>query len=141
MNSHNLAINLYLVITIFVTGCTANPIIIDQKYTFPEFEEVSNLSNFNLMGWEVVDSQSIIIQTGPSEYYLLVLGHRMSDLNFAETIILTSTGNRIEAKFDCVEVVEPTCSPRSIPAVINTIYKLDGQSGVSYVKNKIRQPG
>jgi len=127
-----------MVIAVFIAGCSTNPVSVDEKYNFPEFEQVSSLSNFSLMGWEAIDGQSLTIQTGPSEYYLLILGHRMSDLNFAETIILSSTGNRIEARFDCVEVVEPSCSPRSIPAVIRTIYKLKDRSSITYVKDRIR---
>lgn len=123
-----------------ITGCTSNPVLPDARYSFPEYEQISSLSNFSLMGWDAVDSQSLIIQTGPSDYYLLILGRKMHDLNFAETIILSSTGNRIEARFDCVEVVEPRCPGGSIPAVIQTIYRLPGSESVEYVKKRIRPP-
>jgi hypothetical protein len=121
-----------------VSGCVGDPVTPDAKYTFTEFESIESVSNMNLSGWEVIDARSIVVHTGPSDYYLLILGHAMSDLHSAETILLTSTGNRIEARFDCVEIVEPSCSPRSTPAIISTIYKLKDSSSISYVRDKIR---
>jgi hypothetical protein len=132
---------LNLITALTITGCATTPLTIEERYSFPELEQVTGLTHPQLMGWEVVDSQSLVIQTGPSQYYLLVLGQRLADLNFAESIIISSTGNRIEAKLDCVEVVQPQCTPGNIPVVIHAIYKLDGRSSVEMVKNRIRQPG
>lgn len=129
---------LFLVSTLSViSGCASSPLIIDEKYQFPEFEQVDSISRLNLHGWETVDNQSLIVQLGPSQYYLLVLRNRMPDLNFAETILFTATGNRIEAGLDCVEVVGPSCTPEAMPVVIDTIYKLDGRDDVDRARRQI----
>ena len=119
-------------------ACARTPLQLDARYRFPGLEQVDSIAGYSVMGWEPVDGQSLIVQTGPSNYYLLVLSHRMNDLNFAENIALSSTGNRIEAKFDCVRVVDRACTSQ-IPAPIHTIYRLEGRSGVQEVKDQIRR--
>lgn len=128
---------LLFTILLLVNGCASSPLVIDKKYRFPEFEQVDSISRLNLDGWEVIDHQSLIVHTGASSSYLLVLRNRMPDLNFAETVLFSSTGNRIEAGLDCVEVVGPTCSPEAIPVVIDTIYKLDGRDDVERARRQI----
>jgi hypothetical protein len=119
-----------------LAGCAASPFTIEDKYLFPEFEEVDSFSNINLMGWETIDNQSLIVQTSPSTWYLLILSRKMSDLNFAETLLLSSTGTRVEAKLDCVEAVGSSCD--GIPVPIHTIYRLTDRSGIDYARNRIR---
>jgi hypothetical protein len=118
-------------------GYASSALVIDEKYHFPEFEQVDSISRLNLQGWETIDSQSLIVQIDPSQYYLLILRNPMPDLNFAETILFTATGNRIEAGIDCVEVVGPGCAPEAMPVVIETIYKLDGQDAVDRARTQI----
>lgn len=119
-------------------ACATTPLQLDARYLFPGLEKVDSIAGYSVMGWEPVDSQSLIVQTGPSNYYLLVLSHRMDDLNYAESIALSSTGNRIETKFDCVRVVDRSCMAQ-IPAPIHTIYRLQGRSGIQEVKDQIRR--
>jgi hypothetical protein len=119
-------------------ACATSPLQTDPRYRFSGYEEVDSIAGYSVMGWEPVDSQSLIVQTGPSSYYLLILSHRVSDLNFAESIALSSTGNRIEAKFDCVRVVDRSCTSQ-IPAPIQTIYRLEGRASVQEVKDQIRR--
>jgi hypothetical protein len=126
-----------LLTTLSMQGCAASPVTIDSVYTFDEYEQVDSISILNLQGWEVIDNQSLIVQTGPSNYYLLVLRNKMPDLNVAETILFSSTGTRIVAGMDCVEVVGPTCSPEAIPVVIDTIYKLGGRDDVQRIRRQI----
>jgi len=120
-----------------LNGCASSPLLIDEKYRFPAYEQIDSISRLNLQGWETIDSQSLIVQIGPSQYYLLILRNPMPDLNFAETILFTATGNRIEAGIDCVEVVGPGCAPEAMPVVIDTIYKLDGQDAVDRARTQI----
>lgn len=127
-----------LVIMLCLTAaCATTSLAIDSKYSFSGFEQVDSISRLNLQGWETIDSQSLIVQLGPSQYYLLILRNRMPDLNFAETILFTSTGNRIEAGIDCVEVVGPSCTPEAMPVVIDTIYKLEGREDVELARRQI----
>lgn len=121
-----------------LTACTTTPLQIDSRYDFTEFEQVDYITRSSISGWQAIDSQSLIVETGPSRFYLLILNHPMRDLNYAESIAISATGNRIEAKFDCVEAIGPQCTGGDIPAAINRIYRLDDRESVSYAKDRIR---
>jgi len=135
----DMAITLHLLgaILLVTGGCVSSQVVIAEKYRFSEFERVDSIPRLRLNGWEVIDHQSLIVHTGPASSYLLVLRNRMPDLNFAETILFTATGSRIEAGLDCVEVVGPTCSPEAMPVVIDTIYKLTGRDDIVRVRRQI----
>ena len=124
-------------IALTLSACANGPIKLDPKYVFPDLEQVSSVSGFSVSGWESVDSRSLIIHTGPSQSYLLILATRLNDLNFSEDISLTSTGSRIEARFDCVRLADTSCAG-STSAFIDVIYKLQGRDSISRVKKQIR---
>jgi hypothetical protein len=123
--------------TFLLFGCSTTPLVIDDKYRFSEFETVDSITSHRISGWQSIDSQSLIVETSPSTWYLLVLMHKVRDLNFSEAITLSATGTQIQAKFDCVQVESTRCLA-STAAPIDTIYKLNDRSSVQYVKNRIR---
>ena len=127
-----------LTLSLFIlSGCSTTPFTIDSKYRFSEFETVSSITNYRISGWQSIDSQSLIIETGPSTYYLVILSHKLRDMNFSEAISMTSTGTQIQAKFDCVQVQSTKCLA-SVASPIDTIYKLTDKTSVEYVKKRIR---
>ena len=137
MFSRYLMMSKFAVLSLFLTACSTTPFVLDSKYSFPEFETVDSLTHYRIDSWQPVDSQSLIVQTAPSEYYLVILKTRVRDLNFNEGISFTSTGTQIQAKFDCVQVNDFHCGAGTA-APIEKIYKLDGKEKVAYVKEKIR---
>lgn len=126
-------------ITLVLAACANGPLKPDPRYVFSDLEQVSSVSGFSVSGWESVDSRSLIIHTGPSQSYLLILATRLNDLNYSEDISLTSTGSRIEARFDCVRVADSSCAG-STSAFIDVIYKLPDRDSISRVKKQIRGP-
>ena len=136
MKARAILLSLMTVTSIGLTACSTTPLVIDSKYSFPEFETVNSITNYTIDSWQPVDSQSLIVQVSPSKFYLVILRNRISDLNFNEGISFTSTGTQIQAKFDCVNVKDFYCSARSSP--IERIYKIDGKENVKYVREKIR---
>ncbi|NNE36854.1 MAG: hypothetical protein HKN08_01010, partial [Gammaproteobacteria bacterium] len=113
------------------------PLVVDQKYSFPEFESVHSISHYRINNWQHIDSQSLIVQTAPSEYYLVVLRSKIRDMSFSERVSFTSTGTQIQAKFDCVQVNDIRCSAGQA-SPIEKIYRLNSKADVSYVREKIR---
>lgn len=64
---------------------------------FEKLEEVPYITNFNMMGWNKVDTQSLIIQTSPSDFYLIILNTRSDDLAFAEKIQVEGIGTMVHS--------------------------------------------
>lgn len=126
-----------VLLIINLSGCATDPLVIDNKYNFTEFEQVDSFSILNLMSWESVDSQSLIVQTAPSVFYLLILRQKLNDLNVADAILLSSTGARVEVNRDCIEAIGPMCEGES-PVIIYRIYKLNDDESVEYTKKRIR---
>ncbi|MCF7980511.1 MAG: DUF6491 family protein [Pseudomonadales bacterium] len=130
---------LTVIILVFtLLGCVAKPVAIDEKYIFTQFESVKRFSKFTVDSWQVIDNRSLIIQTSPNRYYLLILDRKLNDLKFAEVIQLTSTGGSIHAKFDCVKVKTSNCHSEPMAATIKVIYQLNGREDVITVKQQIR---
>lgn len=47
---------------------------IPEKYNLDgELEKVPVITDYNFMGWQKVDNQSFVLQTGPNTYYFVVL--------------------------------------------------------------------
>ncbi|ARN74324.1 DUF6491 family protein [Oceanicoccus sagamiensis] len=126
---------LVLILSLVLIGCASS---IDNqeamaRYQFPELESVSSINNWKLDGWEVIDQQSLIIQTGPSQFYLFVLSRRHSQLRFAESILVTSTAGRVKVNFDTVST--PRDPMLKVP--IAAMYKLQGREAVAAIKQQI----
>ena len=60
---------------------------------------VDSINNYALDGWNYVDDNHIVINTGPSKQYLITLMTSCHDLSAAENIAFTTTVNRL-TKFD-----------------------------------------
>ncbi len=130
-----LKMGLFVILSLVLIGC-ANTVDNEEakaRYQFPELESVSSINNWKLDGWEVIDQQSLIIQTGPSRYYLFVLSRRHSQLRFAESVLVTSTSGRVRVNFDTVST--PRDPMLKVP--IGAMYKLQGREEVTAIKEKI----
>ena len=130
--------SLNLVLIILAIGCVSPPVTLDARYEFPQFEVVESFPTFNLDSWQSVDSQSLLINTSPSRSYLVILKGKSHDLQFAESIELTTTGPTVHAKFDCVKVKLENCSHAPIPISISRIYRLHGKEDITQAKQQIR---
>ncbi|TKS53625.1 hypothetical protein E4582_01775 [Luteimonas yindakuii] len=87
-------------------------------------EPVSSFNFFGrLNGWTPLGDSALAVWTRPSEAFLLQLTGRCPDLDFAPAISLTSTQNRVHARFD--KVIPLDRNPHSIPCHIAEIRPLD----------------
>ena len=81
----------------------------------------------------IIKQQSLIIQTSPSQFYLLVLSRRHSQLRFAEVVLVSSTSGQVRVSFDTVS----TPRDRNLKVPIAAIYKLKGRDQVAAIKAQI----
>lgn len=62
-----------------------------------------------LQSWEPLGEQYVLIRTGPRDMYLLTLEQPCNELPWASSIGLSSSTNRVHAKFDAVLVRDQRC--------------------------------
>ena len=105
-----------------------------ERYDFENLQQVKAIQDYRLNGWNVIDSQSLVINTGPQTHYLLILQRKLTDLRFAENILISSTAGRVQAKFDTVAT--PIVPQNEV--AIERIYKLDNREQVDMVRRQIR---
>lgn len=84
-------------------------------------EEVRDIQNYRVDGWNHLDSRHLIINTGPSERYLLSLRIDCHALSSSEDIGFTHTAGRL-TRFDSVILQDTAGLRRDCP--IDRIEKL-----------------
>lgn len=123
-------------VTIFIiyagTAGSAEP---PAKYNLDnQMERVSEISKYNFMSWEKVDNQSFVLQTGPADYYLIVLSSPSDRLNFAETIEIPDTNAMVKPGYNNV-IVHGIGSTDTY--IINRIYRFKDQAQVKIIREQI----
>ncbi len=106
--------------TVPTTPVSLDTLLQERKYV--QGGEVRDIRNYRISGWQSLDDQHIIINTGPSEDYLLTLNFPCSEIKFAEVIALTVTIDQV-SKFDTLLVSDSTGFVRRCPII--SIHKLD----------------
>ena len=92
-----------------VTGCATTGKLSDQQrldiYRSHAGEPVSSIRYFgSFIGWTSLGDRALALQTRPNENWLLELDGPCQNLDFANTIGLTSRMNQVDARFDRVLV-------------------------------------
>jgi hypothetical protein len=59
--------------------------------------------------WESLGNNQLVLHTTPNDAYLLTVSPPCNDLNFAQAIGLTSTGNTVTVRLDSVRVKRWSC--------------------------------
>jgi hypothetical protein len=120
---------------LIVSSCAGAPVKIPDKYDLDsQLEKVPDISKFNMMSWDRIDSQSFVLQTTPSEYYLIVLSSPAVNLPFAESIHISSTGSMVRPGFNNVQVIGDGIDE---DYVINKIYKFKDYEQVKSIKAQL----
>lgn len=122
---------------VLLTACATAPPQESEKYTFPELPTVQRILDYRLQSWNVIDRRSLIVQTGPSRFYLLILSQPNADLPFSENVIISSTAGSVEVGLDTVSAAK---SPL-IKTPIERIYELQGRAQVDEVRQQILGKG
>lgn len=120
---------------IFLAACATVQVDTSEKYNLDnQLESVTEITKFNMMGWEHVDRMSFILQTTPSDYYLFVLNHPSDELPFAENIHISSTGSFVKPGYNNVTVYGVNSTEKY---VINKIYKFKDYEQVKEIRKQI----
>ena len=72
------------------TGKTVEQVLAEKNLRIAE--EVDNLVNFNIRGWQYVNEQNVILEDGPSKRYLVELTSPCPELRWAQRIAFTQFG-------------------------------------------------
>jgi hypothetical protein len=131
-------LRLYIVLPglLFIQACAGGMIQIPQKYALDgQLEQVKMINRQRIMQWDVVDNQSLIIETGPGNYYLLVLSIPSPELVFRHAIRISTTGSMIRAGLDDVIVYVSSHMKSSYP--IDRIYRIRGTAQMRAIKDQL----
>lgn len=94
-----------------------------ERYRQFAGEPVRDFHFWNLDRWEVLGETDLVVWTNPREAYLLHVQRPCTGLDFANTIALTSTQQRVYARFDAVLFENQRCRIAEIRAVDGKAYK------------------
>ncbi|GIU18727.1 MULTISPECIES: DUF6491 family protein [unclassified Shewanella] len=124
-----------LLLIVLLAGCTSSEASKERAamYTFPELEQVNSIDNFRIDGWESIDRYSVIVNSRPRQSYLLILSGGLTDLNFAQGLLVSSTLGKVEVGFDSVSTVQDPM----MKSQIKRIYKLENKQQKNAIKAKI----
>ncbi len=108
---------------------------VPAKYNLDnQLEKVSEISKYNFMSWDKVDNQSFILQTGPSDYYLIVLSSPSDRLAYSETISIPDTNAMVKPGYNNVIIkgngFKDTC-------IINRIYRFKDSEQIKDIKTQL----
>jgi hypothetical protein len=120
---------------LIVSACTGAAMKPYEKYALDDrLTPVSEILRYNLMDWEAVDSRSFILQTTPSQFYLVILTRPSDRLMFTETISISHTGAMVKPGYDKVTVFG---SPNVETFVIKKIYRFENREQVEAIKKQL----
>lgn len=111
---------------------------IPEKYSLNnQLEQVHKFWRTNLIDWEDVDNQSLVVETSPGHYYLLVLTVPSYELPFQwNRIGITSSGSMIREGIDSVIVPSGAHFRSTYP--IERIYKIDGRQQMRAIIDQLQ---
>jgi len=129
-------ISISAVFLLTVSACAIGPIQVPEKYALDgQLEQVKSIFKYGITDWEEVDTQSLILQKGPGEYYLLVLKIPAPELPFLNRIKLTATGDMIRAGMDDVVLYNISHIRQSYP--IDKIYRFKDSEQMRIYRDRL----
>lgn len=129
-------ISLVFISILTISACATGPIQVPEKYALDtQLEQVKSIFKYGITDWEEIDDQSLILQKGPGEYYLLVLKIPAPELPFLQRIKLTATGDMIRAGMDEVIIYPVSHIRQSYP--IDRIYRFKDTEQMRAVRDRL----
>ncbi len=109
---------LIIISLLLLSACAGNPVQRRQeqlqRYLAVAGEPVKSFRYFSLNSWTPLGKAHLAVWTKPREAWLIQVMPLCHDLDFAQSIALTSSLNRVYARFDKVLVRDYTCRIESI---------------------------
>jgi hypothetical protein len=127
------------VLAMFLNVSTpAAAISIPDKYNLNnQLEQVHKFWRVKIMDWEAIDNQSLVVETSPGLYYLLVLTVPSYDLPLKMNRIgITNSGSMIREGIDNVIISGAGNYQQTYP--IERIYKISGSKEMRGIINQLQ---
>lgn len=138
MNTFKLLVAFLLSSTLLL-GCANSVASTDEdKYLFPELEQVNYILSNRVDSWSDIDKQSLFVSTSPNKSYLIILKRPNNDLRFAQGISFENSGSTIHAKFDRINIINNLNGMDPLPAYIDRIYKIESREQKKMIKARIK---
>ena len=96
---------------LLLTACASNRVKLD--YTDYAGEPVRSFHMYDFNGWNAISKDQLVLYSGMNKAYLLSLTGYCPDLQFANTIAVTSTANTVD-RFEKVIVGRDRCLIKEI---------------------------
>lgn len=122
------------VIAFLLSPLLANAQSLDSKYIFEELEEVDSFRNWNSIGWQVLDTQSLLVDFVGSRSYLLILRHNVPGFRLTNEIEITANNN--QEVISGIDRVMSRDQPTS-NSVIEKIYLIPDRDARRLVRNRL----
>lgn len=95
----------------------------------PAYEQVDSFWMWSRpYSWQPVDDSTVVLWATPFDAYLVRLSYPSHDMKWVQAIGVTSSGNRVYAKFDAVKI-------RGFRYPIDNIYKLSREEAKSLTES------
>jgi hypothetical protein len=132
MNMKRVKVTAIVFMAIFTAyTCFAASSGVPEKYNLDsQMQKVTEISKYNFMSWQTVDKQSFVLQTSPSDYYLIVLSNPSDKIMFAETIKIADTNAMVKPGYNNVIVKGNGFTDTYI---INKIYKFKDSAQIKTI--------
>jgi hypothetical protein len=118
--------------------CAAAPAKVPAKYDFDnQLEQVSEVLDTHFDEWDKVDDQSFILQTSPSEYYLIILRSPSDDLPFSDPVKIGEKNSIIKVGKSKVITTDNGIENRY---VISKIYKIKDSDQAEKIRAQLIGP-
>lgn len=136
MKLYNNIVGIFI-LALLLTSCATGQIILPEKYMLDrQLETATEIYKYRIMDWDQVDQQSLLLRTGPSDYYLLVLKRPATELMFTNRIALTSSASLIRAGMDKVILFSP--GSIKVTYIIEKMYRIRGNQQMYAIKKQLR---
>lgn len=125
--------------SLFLSACASStPSELDEKYIFPELEQVDHIRSYKIDGWGEIDKQSLFVSVSPSTSYLIILKRPNNDMRFAHGISFDTSSSTIYAKFDKIKFHNIQDNLEPLPAFIERIYEVKGKDQKKMIRAQIK---
>ncbi len=111
MKSSQVTTTLMIAGAALLTACASNRVKLD--YTDYAGEPVKSFYMSHFDGWNAISKDQVVVYSGMNKAYLLTLTGYCPDLQFANTIAVTSTANTVD-RFEKVIVGRERCLIKEI---------------------------
>ena len=120
-------------LVMWVSACQLTPSKPLSAYVFPELQALSQIDDFQLQDFKVLDDRSLIVWDLSRRAYLLILTQNDYDLSGAIEIVVTHRLGPVQVNVDGVI----SHARRPEPTTIARIYVLTSDKQIETVSDKI----